>query len=148
VLGLGNLPAYPCWIPSDNGVGRHVFRHHTAGANDGVLTHGQTASQGCAQANGSPTLHHRGFTPPIGLPLQRAVRDGSPWEPVIDERYIMPDKDIILNGHAFTHVFDHYSGDAETVRQVRGGARSSPRSPAARRAGGARARGTAGAGAA
>src|SRR5205807_9385892 len=25
-------------------------------------------------------------------------RDGSPWEPVIDERYIMPDKDIILNG--------------------------------------------------
>ena len=103
MLCLVNLPAYLGWIPSDNGVGRQVFRHYTTGANDGVLTHGQAASEGCTRADGSPTLHHRSLTHPIGLSLQFVVCGGSPWEPIIGACYIVPDKDIILNGHAFTN---------------------------------------------
>jgi hypothetical protein len=38
-LFFSNLPQDSCWIPSDNSVGRHIFGHYTASANNGVLAH-------------------------------------------------------------------------------------------------------------
>ena len=43
VLFFSKLPEYFCWIPSDNSVGRHIFGHDTARANNGMLAHSNTS---------------------------------------------------------------------------------------------------------
>ena len=44
-------------------------------------------------------LHHSGFAHPIGLCLPLVICRCGAWEPVIDKRHIVTDKDIILDGH-------------------------------------------------
>src|SRR6266446_5846537 len=93
------LSDHPGWTPCDNSIGRHVFGANTAGANNGVFPHSNATQERHTRANRSAALHHRGFTHPIGLCLQLLICRGSAWEPVIDKRHIVTDKDIILDGH-------------------------------------------------
>src|SRR5207244_2140936 len=88
-------------VAGDDGVGRHVFGHHGAGADQCTFADDDPAENDRTAADGGASVDAGGNHFPIGGGLRRAVRINGGGIAVIDEHDAVPDETLVLDGHAF-----------------------------------------------
>src|SRR6185295_10660001 len=70
----GDLPQHARWVSGDDGVGRHVARHHAAGADDGVFSDDEVREDRRPGADRRSLLHQSAFDLPVVRGLKIAGR--------------------------------------------------------------------------
>src|SRR4029450_5911306 len=95
----GDEPYQPRRISDDNCIGGHISGHNTPGSNNGVLANRDSTKNGRTRANRRPNFDHGRLDLPLPRGLQSPVWGGGSRIPVIDERYVVPDEDIVFDNH-------------------------------------------------
>src|SRR6185295_6535627 len=91
------------WVADHDRVRRHVASHHTAGADQRVLTNHHIRQDGRSRSNRRTLLDQRDFDLPILLCLKCTCLARRTREGVVDKRDVVSDKDLIFDRHAFTN---------------------------------------------
>src|SRR5437879_1349118 len=94
-------PKHAGRIPGHHRSGRHIFRHHAARAHDRSLPNRHAAQNRRPRPNRSSFFDRRRDTLPVSLSLQATPLLRRTRKTIVDERYAVANKHLVLERHAF-----------------------------------------------
>ena len=87
--------------PSNDSIGRHIFRDHAAGADDRVISDRHAAHDHAPATNGCALAHQGLFHRPVRFSLQLPIGIGRSRITIVNENDRMADEYTILNRDPF-----------------------------------------------
>src|SRR5579872_5771825 len=100
---LIDITQNPGWISGYDAVRRNVLGDYAAGSNDRVFTDCGAAENGCARTDRRAFPDYCTFDFPVRFGLQVAFGGRRAGVGVVDERYSVADKNVVLDDYAFTN---------------------------------------------